>query len=444
MSAFYPPYYSFTGINFNSGFFTTPTTGLTETQANAIYLRKTTPDTASALETFTGGLKTDTINATNPANILTIGASSASTTVSSNLQVDIAINTPSLTTNYVDVENIAMPGILTIGEDFCTSIDIGAVAKPTNIKGALNTTGLTTATGGIKTNTIDVAAASALDIGTTTSTSVNIARGGVSLNVKGSMQCTQQVYPNGGLDTLSSAALNIGTTVTKSGAINIGTGLSRTGIIHIGDGNSVSGAIHIGNGTSASNNVNILNGATSTGSVNIGNNTSGTVIIGGTGAMTLNGAITASTSLTSTGLITANGGITMGGSNNITLGSGAVVPTSAQIGYVQILSSASGTGGVSPTNTNIASFTLPTAGTYIIFCSLATGTVSSYQTVSISIVSATANSQTLQQFVPNGFGTHICLSGAFSNTTAKTIYIVASGSIAASFTNIFTSYVRIA
>ena len=46
MSAFYPPSYSFTGINFNSSFFTTPTTGLTQTQANVIYLRKTTPDTA--------------------------------------------------------------------------------------------------------------------------------------------------------------------------------------------------------------------------------------------------------------------------------------------------------------------------------------------------------------------------------------------------------------
>ena len=320
MSAFYPPSYSFTGINFNSGFFTTPTTGLTETQANDIYLRKTTPDTASALETFTGGIKTDTINATNPANILTLGTLSASTTVSSNLQVDVAINTPSLYTYFVDVENIATPLSLTIGDTFCTAIDIGAVAKPTNIKGALNNTG--------------------------------------------------QIFPNGGLDTAAGSALNIGTTASKTGAINIGTGASRTGVIHIGDGNSVSGGIHIGNGTSASNNVNILNGATSTGSVNIGNNTSGTITIGGTGAMTLKGAITASTSLTSTGLITANGGLTMGTGKNITLqpNSGYVVPettTWSQIGSIKVGTiSASGTTIISGTS-NIGNITLG-AGVWII------------------------------------------------------------------------------
>ena len=91
MSAFYPPSYSFTGINFNSEFFTTPTTGLTETQANAIYLWKTTPDTASALETFTGGIKTDTVNATNSANILTIGLISAGTTVNQQLTLNYTI-----------------------------------------------------------------------------------------------------------------------------------------------------------------------------------------------------------------------------------------------------------------------------------------------------------------------------------------------------------------
>jgi hypothetical protein len=386
MSAFYPPYYSFTGINFNSGFFTTPTTGLTETQANAIYLRKTTPDTASALETFTGGIKTDTIDATNPANIITIGASSASTTVSSNLQVDVAINTPSLSTNYVDVENIATPGILTIGEDFCTSIDIGAVAKPTNIKGALNTTGITTATG--------------------------------------------QIFPNGGLDTAAGSALNIGTTASKTGAINIGTGASRTGIIHIGDGNSVSGAIHIGNGTSASNNVNILNGATSTGSVNIGNNTSGTIIIGGTGAMTLNGStITMNQPITPSYTVTSS------------------IPSSSQVGYSSTyLSGASFTTSATVYTTENAASWTPIRGVYFfeVYGTISTGSVT-YLNIGLSQTSATLSSPLMQSFQSNSNTQNFRFTCVYKVINTTTMYLASITNIASvSLTGLTVTYTRIA
>jgi hypothetical protein len=48
-----PPVYS--GIQYNSAFFPDAnTTGLSEAQANSLYLRKTFPDTATALETFNG------------------------------------------------------------------------------------------------------------------------------------------------------------------------------------------------------------------------------------------------------------------------------------------------------------------------------------------------------------------------------------------------------
>ena len=45
-----PPDYYFTGINFNPAFYAD--TGLSESTANALYLRKTVPDTATANETF--------------------------------------------------------------------------------------------------------------------------------------------------------------------------------------------------------------------------------------------------------------------------------------------------------------------------------------------------------------------------------------------------------
>jgi hypothetical protein len=65
MTAENPPFPYYDGIPYNSEFFTTETSsaGLSETKANTLYLRKTTPDTASALETFNGGLATTTLTA---------------------------------------------------------------------------------------------------------------------------------------------------------------------------------------------------------------------------------------------------------------------------------------------------------------------------------------------------------------------------------------------
>ena len=59
-----PPSIYFNGINFNSVFYAQDTTGggLTTSEANALYLRKTVVDTATALETFSQGLSTNTIS----------------------------------------------------------------------------------------------------------------------------------------------------------------------------------------------------------------------------------------------------------------------------------------------------------------------------------------------------------------------------------------------
>ena len=70
MSAFPPPNVYFNGIIYDSDYFTQSTSGLTLSQANAKYLKKTTPDTASALETFNGGIKTNTISSTGGSNTI--------------------------------------------------------------------------------------------------------------------------------------------------------------------------------------------------------------------------------------------------------------------------------------------------------------------------------------------------------------------------------------
>ena len=70
MSAFPPPNVYFNGIIYDSQFFEIP--ALTISQANAKYLQKTTPDIATALETFNGGIATNTMNATSATAVPTL------------------------------------------------------------------------------------------------------------------------------------------------------------------------------------------------------------------------------------------------------------------------------------------------------------------------------------------------------------------------------------
>jgi len=83
---------------------------------------------------------------------------------------------------------------------------------------------------------------------------------------------------------------------------------------------------------------------------------------------TLTASALVSGTLTASGLITANGGLTMGGSNNITLGTGAVAPTLGQLGYTltpPFIATGNFTSGV---NKIYGSQTIGT-GTYVITAS---------------------------------------------------------------------------
>jgi hypothetical protein len=67
-----PPVYQ--NIQYNSQFFPdNSATGLNESQANALYLRKTFPDTATALETFNSGIKVNTIDPIATGGTIQIG-----------------------------------------------------------------------------------------------------------------------------------------------------------------------------------------------------------------------------------------------------------------------------------------------------------------------------------------------------------------------------------
>lgn len=60
MTTTLPPTQYFSGIYYNSSFWSSGASSLTQTQANTLYLRKTVPDTATALETFSSGIATQT------------------------------------------------------------------------------------------------------------------------------------------------------------------------------------------------------------------------------------------------------------------------------------------------------------------------------------------------------------------------------------------------
>jgi len=65
-----PPEYYFDGVNFNPAFYANDTGGgFTEAQANALYLKKTVADTATALETFNAGIKTNSISLVSGATL---------------------------------------------------------------------------------------------------------------------------------------------------------------------------------------------------------------------------------------------------------------------------------------------------------------------------------------------------------------------------------------
>jgi hypothetical protein len=76
MSAFNAPTYYFTGIKFNSSYFATSNSALTTKQANALYLLKNTADTATALESFTGGILVNTISPTTASTTMNVGVTS--------------------------------------------------------------------------------------------------------------------------------------------------------------------------------------------------------------------------------------------------------------------------------------------------------------------------------------------------------------------------------
>jgi hypothetical protein len=141
MSSFPPPNVYFNGIIYDSQFFEIP--ALTLSEANAKYLRKTIPDTATALETFNNGIRVNDISATAVSSAQTL----FNNTTTGNMQIGQAQTTGTISIGNGSNRN----GTIGIGQNTKGNVSIAnnmlggsnVVTIGTNSLGTVNLKGAT-------------------------------------------------------------------------------------------------------------------------------------------------------------------------------------------------------------------------------------------------------------------------------------------------------------
>ena len=149
-----PPTEQFTGIYYNPSFWISSATTLSQSVANTLYLRKTTTDSASALETFNGGIASQNIAATS----LTTQANLFTTQTSGTVQLgntSVSVHCSNIDCNGNTINNATSPasgnisicnnqtsGNLSLGTNASRTgaITIGGNANTINLGGYLTPT----------------------------------------------------------------------------------------------------------------------------------------------------------------------------------------------------------------------------------------------------------------------------------------------------------------
>ena len=128
MTTTLPPSQQFTGIFYNPAFWTSADSGLTQELANTLYLEKTTPDTATALQTFSGGLSTQSITAPSlTSNVTLFGSQTAGTLVLATSARSVHVSNIDCQGNGINNASAPANGALTIGaSQIAGTIEIGA------------------------------------------------------------------------------------------------------------------------------------------------------------------------------------------------------------------------------------------------------------------------------------------------------------------------------
>jgi hypothetical protein len=329
MSSSNPPYPYYNGITYNPAFFNQSTNGITQLQANLLYLQKTVPDSATAVESFLGGVVANQIDVPTSNGTLNLGITSTTGTTN--------ISTASGRTGAINIGTGATTGsVITMGGSL----------------GVINLNG---------------------------SSQVFSNPSGASFDANGgSLQIANSV---------NVGSITMGQNLT-TGTIYIGANASgnnvRTGIIHIGDSNNLTtGAVHINNGTANASNTQIMNGSTTSGICNImtgagttgtlnmlsGSSSGGVVNIGtgvtGVGAVTT--AVNIATGTTS-GIVSignANNSVTFGGPLNLFYNPSLI--SSIGLGYKFNGTSTGITATTTGVISNFSKIIIPSNGVWLLF-----------------------------------------------------------------------------
>ena len=180
MTSANPPYPYFNGITYNSQYFASSGSGLTQSQANALYLKKNTADTASALETFSGGIVSDSYDSSTSSATTTIGAS--------NLTGNINIGNGNRTAGNINI------GTGTFSAS-TTAISIGTALTTTNLQGPTSVYSLNAMTSGLMANVLNLGNANSttsVNLGTNANVAtISIGTVGTTTTINGPLTLTQ-------------------------------------------------------------------------------------------------------------------------------------------------------------------------------------------------------------------------------------------------------------
>jgi hypothetical protein len=362
MSIDNPPIYS--GITYNSQFFAEDTGGLSETQANALYLRKTFPDTATALETFNSGIQT---NAVSP---LTGGSLSLGTTNNLVLNVGTGTRSTAVVHHYSDADNAVAGANVHLNNgtsNLSNTIIHSGSSSGGNVyiaNGGLSTTQLyigNQVTGDTTTtmygNTILTKPQTNTIVGTTASSTINLYNTTTTSNI------TMGSGQTSGNFILASGTNRTGPTSIASftkGNILIGDAMMTGGTGLVTIGSSSVGSITLNSGTQ----LNI--GTSGTGQITLGKTAANTTIAGNNtylrGASTLNIGDNSAVSIT-IGNIAASTTI----NNPLTIGyAPTAITADTQIGRTVESVFATNISLSTSGDNSIVTLTIGTAGVFII------------------------------------------------------------------------------
>jgi hypothetical protein len=129
-----PPTQDFTGIFYNPSFWTSGTSSLTRSVADTLYLEKTTPDTATALQTFSAGLSTQSMTSPNLATDVLLYQSQTAGTIKLGPAAR-SVHLSNIDCQGSAINNASTPaaGAITIGASQTSgTISIGAGGSRTN------------------------------------------------------------------------------------------------------------------------------------------------------------------------------------------------------------------------------------------------------------------------------------------------------------------------